>query len=141
MITNFPLLAFQTRPHQLNIESFVFSNLWRRRPLSWSHRTLTQELWWLREDWSGWVFDAGSCDVTKGQLISEANFKVFIWTKIPELPEPIFLWKPFVVYYVNEALNQLAQIVKMLRMVANFRLCYWLKMNLSVICFVRCRGY
>ena len=34
--------------------------------------------------------------------------------------------------YVNEAPNQLAQIVKMVRTIANFWLCYWPKMNLSV---------
>ena len=45
---------------------------------------------------------------------------------------PVCLWQPFVDYYVNEAPNQLAQIVKRLRTVTNFRLCYWPKMNLSV---------
>ena len=43
--------------------------------------------------------------------------------------------------YINEAPNQPAQIVKRLRMVANFWLCYWPKMNLLVVCFVRCTGY
>ena len=42
----------------------------------------------------------------KAGIISEKNIDILCDT--------------FVVYYVNEALNQLAQIVKMLRTVANF---------------------
>ena len=40
---------------------------------------------------------------------------------ITELSEPVCLCQPLVIYYVNEALNQLALIVKLLRMVVNFQ--------------------
>ena len=55
----------------------------------------------------------------------------------------VYYQKRMLTYFMKILLfiNQITRIVKTLRRIANFWLCYWPKMNLLVVCFVRCTSY